>query len=90
MALGDIVQVGLEITCICNHNAKFPVWLVEMFMDVRKFGWTFSAYFNLLLTALRTVTLSRPFGGVNKRAIIIAVISGTIFWFLAIFRIGFT
>ena len=84
LALGEILRSGIAVACAHDHSTPIPLWLVYALPTLTQLGWTCSVYFNVVLTLLRTVTLSRPFDGVNSLCVIIATVSGSAVWFLII------
>ena len=84
LALGEILRSGITVACAHDHNTPIPLWLVYALPTLGQLGWTCSVYFNVVLTLLRTVTLSRPFDGVNSFCVIIAIVSGSAAWFIII------
>ena len=84
IALGEVLRCGLSLACINDDHTPVPKWIIITFSYVGQFGWVCTNYFNLLLTLLRTVTLSRPFDRVNNRAVVFSVAIGAAFWFIVI------
>ena len=76
IAAADIVSAAMEVargtvalTCLRDHHSKVPGFLVLSYLCLGVFSYNCSVFFNLVLTMVKTIHISRPFYHLNSRAI---------------------
>lgn len=82
-AFGSVLKAIPAVICLVKTDASVPKWVNMFHFPIAGTSYICCIYFNVVLSAAKTINIRNPFFRVNRRAVNIALLCGGLFWSVA-------